>query len=63
MYTDSLIVHAQTDNIYKNIAEDVETRFDTSNYELDRPLPKGKNKIAIGLMKGKLVEKIMKKFV
>ena len=63
MYTDSLIVYAQTDNIYKNIAEDVETRFDTSNYELDRPLPKGKNKIAIGLMKGKLVEKIMKKFV
>ena len=31
--------------------EDVETRFDTSNYELDRPLPKGKNKKVIGLMK------------
>ena len=30
------------DGIYKDIAEDVETRFDTSNYELDRPLPKGK---------------------
>ena len=44
MYTDSLIVYSQTDNIYKNIAEDVETRFDTSNYELDRPLPKGKKK-------------------
>ena len=29
---------------YKDIAEDVETRFGTSNYELDRPLPKGKNK-------------------
>ena len=28
----------------KDIAEDVETRFDTSNYESDRPLPKGKNK-------------------
>ena len=28
------------DNIYKDIAEDVETRFDKSNYELDRPLPK-----------------------
>ena len=27
---------------FKDIAEDVETRFDTSNYELDRPLPKGK---------------------
>ena len=30
--------------IHKDIAEDVETRLDTSNYELDRPLPKGKNK-------------------
>ena len=27
--------------------EDVETRFDTSNYELDRPLPKEKNKKVI----------------
>ena len=26
-------------DIYKEIAEDVETRFDTSNYELDIPLP------------------------
>ena len=36
-----------TDDIYKDIAEDVERRFDTSNYELEcnsikRPLPKGK---------------------
>ena len=30
----------KSDDIYKDIAEDVETRFDTSNYELDRPLPK-----------------------
>ena len=30
----------KTDNICKDIAEDVETRFDKSNYELDRPLPK-----------------------
>ena len=41
-------------DIYKDIAEDVETRFDISNYELDRPLPKGKNKKVIGLMKDKL---------
>ena len=39
-----------TDGIYKDIEEDVETRFDTWNYELDRPLPKGKNKKLIGLM-------------
>ena len=32
-----------TDDIYKAIAEDAETRTDTSNFEIDRPLPKGKN--------------------
>ena len=41
MYRD-FIEYIKTDDIYKEIAEDVETRFDTSNYELDRPLPKGK---------------------
>ena len=39
MDTESFIVYIKTD-IYKDIAEDVETRFDTSIYELDRPLPK-----------------------
>ena len=29
MDTDSFIVHVKTDNIYKEIAEDFETRFDT----------------------------------
>ena len=48
------------EDIYKDIAEDVETRFGTSNYELDRPLPKGKNKKVIGLMKDELDETIMK---
>ena len=38
------IVYIKTDDIYKDIAQDVKTRFDTSNYELKRPLPKGKNK-------------------
>ena len=42
MDTDSFIVHVKADDIYKNITEDVETRFNTSNFELDRPLPKGK---------------------
>ena len=46
----------KTDDIYKDIAEDVETRFDISNFELecnsiDRPLPKRKNKKVIGLIK------------
>ena len=38
-------------------------RFHTSNYELERPLKKGKNKKDIGQMKHKLDEKIMKEFV
>ena len=53
----------KADDIYKDIAEDVETRFDTSNDELDRPLAKGKNKKVIGLMKDELGGKIMIKFV
>ena len=40
--TDSLVVYIKADDIYKDIVEDVETRFDTSNYVLDRPLPNGK---------------------
>ena len=63
MDTDSFIVYTKTNNLYKDFAEDVETTFDTSNYELDRPLPKGKDKKASGLLKDKLDEKIMTKFV
>ena len=40
MDTDSFIDHVEKYNIYKYIIEDVETRFDTSNFELARPLPK-----------------------
>ena len=43
MDTHSFIVHVKTDDIYKDIAEDVETRFGTSNFKLERPLPKRKN--------------------
>ena len=41
-YRYGFIVYIKTDDIYKDIAEDLQTRFDTSNYELKRPLPKGK---------------------
>ena len=44
MDTDCFIVYKRTDDIYKDIAEDLKRRFDTSNYELDRPSPKEKNK-------------------
>ena len=60
MDTNSLIVYIKTDDINKDIAEVVETRFDTSNFELDRLLPKGKNKKVIGLMKDELGGQIMK---
>ena len=38
--TNSFTVYIKTGDIYKNIAVDIETRFDSSNYELDRSLPK-----------------------
>ena len=63
MDTDSFIVYIKTDYIYRDIADDVETRLDTSNHELDKSLPKGKNKQVIGLMKDELGRKIMTKFV
>ena len=59
----SFIVHMKINDIYKDIVEDVWTRFDTSNFELDRALPKGKNKKVIGLMKDELGRKVMIKFV
>ena len=47
MDTDSFIMHIKTEDFYKDIADDVEKRFDKSNYEVDRPLPTGKNKNVI----------------
>ena len=38
MDTDSFVMHIKTNDFYKDIASDVENRFDTSNYELNRPL-------------------------
>ena len=44
-----------TNDFYKDIANDVECKFNTSNYEVNRLLPMGKNKKTIGLMKVDLV--------
>ena len=63
MDTDRLIVYVKTDDIYKNIEEDVETIFGTSSFEIDRPLPKIKNKKVIGLTKDELGGQIMNEFV
>ena len=61
----NLNVNVDTDKTVKlaesniSITEDGETRFNTSNYELDRPLLKVKNKKVIILMKDKLDGKII----
>ena len=54
MDMDSFIMNIKTNDFYKDIASDVKNRFDTSNYEVNRPLPTGKNKKIIGLMKDEL---------
>ena len=59
MDTDGFIMHIKTEDFYKDIADDVEKRFDTSNYEANRPLHTGKNKKVTGLMKDELGGKIM----
>ena len=65
MDTDSLIYSIKTEDFYSDIADDLEARFDTSGYPNDgfRPLPVGKNKKVIGLMKDELGGEIMKEFV
>ena len=63
MGTDSLIHDIETDDFYKDIADDVTNRFDTSGYNPDRPLPVGINKKVIGLMKDELGGGIMTEFV
>ena len=42
--TESFIVYIKTEDIYVDIAKDIETRFDASNYQLDRPYLKEKIK-------------------
>ena len=63
MDMDSFIMSIKTNDFYKDIANDVEKRFATSNYECNRPLPTGKNKKVIGLMKDELGGKIITEFV
>ena len=63
MDTDSFVMNIKTNDFYKDIANDVEKRFGTSNYECNRPLHIGKNKKVIGLMKDELGGKIITEFV
>ena len=63
MDTDSFIMNVKTNDFYKDISDDVDNRFHTSNYEVKRPLPIGKNKKVIGLMKDELGGEIITEFV
>ena len=60
---DSFIMHIKTEDFYKDIADDVEKKYDTSNDIVERPFPMGKNKKVIGMMKEELGGKIMKEFI
>ena len=62
MDTDNFIIHIKTQDICENTANVVVKRFDTLNYEINRPLPKGKNKKVIGSMKDELEGKIKTEF-
>ena len=61
MDSDSFIMSIKTNDFYKDISYDVDKRFDT--YEVNRPLPTGKNKKVIGLMKDEFGGKIITEFV
>ena len=43
MDIDSFVVYVKAEDIYKDITKNGETRFDTSNYELERLFPTAKN--------------------
>ena len=60
MDADSFISYIKTKQIYWDIVKNVESRLDTSNYELDRALSKGKENKVIGLMKDELGGEITK---
>ena len=65
MGTDSFVYEIETEDFYRDIANDVEKKFDMSGYLKDdnRPLPIGENKKVIGLMKDQLGGKIMTEIV
>ena len=62
MDTESFIIHIETEDVYEDIVDDVEKRFHTSHYEVNRPLPTRKNKKLIGMMEDQIGGKIMTEF-
>ena len=63
MDKDRFIVHVKTKDFYEDLSEDVEKRFDTSNYEAEKPLAVSINKKVVLLIKHKLGRKITITFV
>ena len=63
MDPDSFVINVKTKDFYKDIAEDVKERFDTSNFSYDRPLPIGMNKKVVSLIKDELGGGITNEFV
>ena len=63
METDIFIIHIKTEGFYEDTANDVKKWFDTSHYDVDRPLPNGMNKKVIGIMKIELSGKSITEFV
>ena len=63
--TDSLVYEIETEDFYKDISEDVEAKFDTSNYAKRHPsgIPVGVNKKVIGMFKDECGGEIMQEFV
>ena len=61
--TFSFIVHIILGNIYADVFIEAEKRLNTSNYEINGPLPLGKNKNVIELMNNELGGKMMKELV
>ncbi|PFX18804.1 putative uncharacterized transposon-derived protein F54H12.3 [Stylophora pistillata] len=63
--TDSLCYEIQTEDFYKDISDDVDRLFDTSNIKKGHPsgIPTGVNKKVIGMFKDEKGGKIIEEFV
>ena len=63
--TDSLMYQIYTDDFYKDISHDIETKFDTSDYPPNHPsgILTGVNKKVIGMVKDEVAGKQITYFV
>ena len=62
--TDTLMYEIETEDFFKDIKDDVECRFDTSDFPADHPSGiERKNKKVIGMMKDEATGKIIEEFV